>query len=43
MDQEYTPTAESIIESIVKLLAHQYGCTVEELVIKKKDKEEAPV
>ena len=44
MDKEYTPTAESIMESLAKLLAHQYGCTVEDLVIKKKesDKKQEP-
>ncbi len=43
MDKEYTPTAESFLESLAKLLAHQHGCTVEDLVItKKKDKEQEP-
>ncbi len=42
MEKEYTPTAESIMESLAKLLAHQMGRTVEDLVIVKKEKEKEP-
>lgn len=40
MDKEYAPMAESFMESLAKLLAHQYGCTVEGLVITKKEEKE---
>lgn len=40
---ENVPTAESIMESLARLWAHQNGGTVEDLVIeKKKDKEQEP-
>ena len=40
---ENNPTAESIMESLAKLLAHQNGGTVEDLVItKKKENEQEP-
>lgn len=37
MDKEYIPTAESWLETLAKLIAHQNGGTVEDLVITKKE------
>jgi len=42
MEKEYTPVAENFMESLAKLLAHQMGCTAEDLVIVKKEKEKEP-
>ncbi len=43
MDAEYIPTAESILETLAKLLAHQNGGIPENLTItRKKDKEKKP-
>lgn len=40
---DYVPKAESIMESLAKLWAHQNGGTVENLVIvKKKDEKQEP-
>lgn len=37
MGTEYIPTAESILETLAKLLAHQMGGTPEDLTITKKE------
>lgn len=44
MNQETNLTAESVIQSILKLLAHQTGCEVINLTItqEKKDEEKEP-
>lgn len=43
MDTEYIPTAESILETLAKLLAHQNGGIPEDLTItRKKDEERMP-
>ena len=40
---EYIPTAESIMETLAILLAHQWGGLADDLVIKRKeDKEKEP-